>query len=663
VPTKSAVSFFEHCVSNAEAGYDRARLIRIFPMQHKPRIEFRHVLGELSVNRNDPCEVLRELISNSYDAGAKNLYYVPLKDQAGLIFLDDGSGLSSSDEVNGITPWDAFFSIGKSTKKQGEAIGYKCQGSKLCFACARILVATTSNAATGEWEYRIIDNPRNNLDVTTDITPKQTSDFCGVLDDFASGASADTASGITYIKNTISTKLQKSATLIFISGLDTENYGKHFAIAGKIEDSYVYNYIRFYTRQGDVRELKTAQGFSANQRMQISAKLKGAELFVFANKQAHKIPFGYPYMDIGNAGKTDPNIKSPANVARLRDGRFFSRSAKSFTAGGEKFSIIMTIDGNRRAQDEYFSLGRKGHARSGLRLSDQRGLFISVQGIKICKYPELLNAIQQYEVMTEGDSPSHYCITIDGNFDLVTNRSALTKQAFEKLTRIDFVNEVSKFLDQQRQSDTVFSELLSRLKRESSEVLLNEQITMLERSKDEVKSRERFRISDPHKNEHIFLSPNPGEEYLVGVLYSQLSTMLPKSSPYRAYWKRVITFSTQGIDSLGMRDESSGKPLDESNLCAIEYKYEFNNSGPFNHALAVVDYIVAWNVSLEDGSEIRDTYTCFGSVAKVPGNDFEWKIANIENDDGGVYQQTITVISLRALIAKTFGVTYRKASR
>src|SRR5690349_21739484 len=99
-----------------------------------PQIEFRHVLGELSVNRNDPCEVLRELISNSYDARAKRITYIPLKDQQGLIFFDDGVGLDHESAVNGITPWEAFFSIGKSTKKQGDSIGYKCQGSKLCFA-------------------------------------------------------------------------------------------------------------------------------------------------------------------------------------------------------------------------------------------------------------------------------------------------------------------------------------------------------------------------------------------------------------------------------------------------------------------------------------------------------------------------------------------------
>ena len=58
-----------------------------------PQIEFKHVLGELSVNRNDPCEVLRELVSNSYDAHASHIVYMPLKDRNGMVFLDDGSGL------------------------------------------------------------------------------------------------------------------------------------------------------------------------------------------------------------------------------------------------------------------------------------------------------------------------------------------------------------------------------------------------------------------------------------------------------------------------------------------------------------------------------------------------------------------------------------------
>ena len=617
-----------------------------------PQIEFKHVLRELSANRNDPCEVLRELISNSYDADALNIVYVPLKDRQGFAFLDDGTGLDHLTEVNGITPWEAFFSIGKSTKKQGDSIGYKCQGSKLCFACSRILVASTNDRKVGQWWHKTIDNPRTNLDTNFDISPGLTTDINSVLDAFVSGATADTAVAIAGLKTLLAGGgLNASITLILIDGLETEGYSKYFSVGPIIEESYIYNYIRFYTRHGDIRHLTTAQGFNPSQRTQVAGSVKGATFSVYSGGKTTPIPFGYPYLE---QGKLDPNLKSPAQVARLRDGRFISRAAKKFSIGSNKFSIVFAIDGNRRTHDEYKNLARKGQAKSGIRLSDQRGAFVAVKGIKICKYPELLSAIPGYEVLSEGDAASHYSLIVDGDFDLVTNRSALSKRAYDTLTDSTFLAEVKKFLDTLSATDATFSELLSRLKKESSEILLNEQIALLEAARAEVKERERIRITDPSGQSHLFLSPRPGEEYLVGVLYSQLGTMSGKKADLEKYWRRVITFSTQGIDSLGLRDERATQPLAEKNICSIEYKYEFNNFGPFNHALAVVDFIVAWSVNVDCKKQVRDAFTCFGKIAKVAGNNFEWEISDIENVDGGTYSQVITVIDLKELLTQTF---------
>ena len=179
----------------------------------------------------------------------------------------------------------------------------------------------------------------------------------------------------------------------------------------------------------------------------------------------------------------------------------------------------------------------------------------------------LLSSISGYEVLSDGDAASHYSVIVDGDFDLVTNRSALSKRAYDTLTDPAFLSEVRKFLDSLKSSDTTFSELLSRLRKESSEILLNEQIVLLESARAEVKGRERIRIADPSGQPHLFLSPRPGEEYLVGVLYSQLGTMTGKAPGYEKYWRRVITFSTQGIDSLGLRDEAAAQPLSEKNIC------------------------------------------------------------------------------------------------
>jgi DNA mismatch repair ATPase MutL len=65
-------------------------------MAQFPEISYTHVLSELSVNRKDPCEIIRELISNSYDAEASIIEIYPLlqSQYQGFIFFDNGIGLS-----------------------------------------------------------------------------------------------------------------------------------------------------------------------------------------------------------------------------------------------------------------------------------------------------------------------------------------------------------------------------------------------------------------------------------------------------------------------------------------------------------------------------------------------------------------------------------------
>src|SRR5262249_29510883 len=140
-----------------------------------PQQSFEHTLREISVNRDDPCELVRELVSNSYDAGAKNIYLTPLYQRRGLLFFDDGCGLSMNkrDEVKGVLPYVAFFSIGKGTKTQGDQIGYKCQGSKLCFASRRFSVLTRC-PGDAVYRWKIVDNPRQTLHLDYDISPAET---------------------------------------------------------------------------------------------------------------------------------------------------------------------------------------------------------------------------------------------------------------------------------------------------------------------------------------------------------------------------------------------------------------------------------------------------------------------------------------------------------
>ncbi len=72
--------------------------------------------------------------------------------------------------------------------------------------------------------------------------------------------------------------------------------------------------------------------------------------------------------------------------------------------------------------------------------------------------------------------------------------------------------------------------------------------------------------------------------------------------------------------------------------------------------LATVNYIVAWEVNLEDKARIEDTYKCSGIVNQVSNG--VWEISDVESKDGECYDGEITVISLKDLICNTFKTTW-----
>ena len=80
-------------------------------IDYRPQQSFQHTLKEIAVNRQDPCELVRELISNAYDAKATEIMVVPYLQKKGLIFFDNGVGLSESeaDKKNGIVPDRILF--------------------------------------------------------------------------------------------------------------------------------------------------------------------------------------------------------------------------------------------------------------------------------------------------------------------------------------------------------------------------------------------------------------------------------------------------------------------------------------------------------------------------------------------------------------------------
>ncbi|MCA8982112.1 MAG: ATP-binding protein [Planctomycetes bacterium] len=627
----------------------------------RPQINYKHVLRELSVNRQQPCEVIRELISNSYDASATHIQVYPLlqEDLRGFIFADNGEGMSETEKTNGITPYEAFFSVGMTTKTKGKSIGYKCQGSKLCFAASRFALATKTGSEK-KWRWKTVDNPRVNLDTDYDLKSTPIEDAYDQISNFLGAPDERTSAILLSLREWIHQN-GSHGSIIIVTELEVDDFTRYFDSTSGSE-SYLWNYIRFSTRHGDVRDLKaTRTGFPPDISRTLSKEPgfnSAVVLELWNGETAARVPEGYPFLEKPSDDEVAP--KGPLDISRLRDGRFFDRAARSFKYDGRFYSVTVAIDGNRRALEMYENLDRRGKQRSGMRLTDQRGVYLASQGIKVCAYPDIVDLMsERYQVLTLAESQAHYLIVINGPFDLVTNRTYLSESARQTLTASGFVEQIEACLDHLYDQHGVFADLVRRLNKETGDIAIKGRTAQLDRDKEAVRYRERFLVRGVESlRGRPLLCPIPSEEHWVGALYTMFSHLVPADSEYKAYWRRPLSFSARGIDSLASL--VSSRSLNSKDLLTVEYKYRFEPEVQFNHPLTLTDVVIAWELeSFGDDDQVSDEFTHFGYVEHDEDlGSLGFYIRHLESLAGESFQGQVLVLSLRELLRATFDVRF-----
>ena len=635
--------------------------------QQYPEISYTRILSELSVNRKDPCEVIRELISNSYDASASRIEIYPLlqSQYKGFIYFDNGTGLSEEEEKNGITPYRAFFSIGRSTKIPGEFIGYKCQGSKLCFASQKITLITRCENEKN-WRSISIDDPKSKLNQEYDIQSQTDCSPWETLNNlFTQQPNRSTKNILEKLNQDFFVNQFDKGAMIIVHKIEVDNFSDFYDSEedGITKWSYLKNYIHFNTKHGDMRILRPAEtDFPDTQSHTFKQSLgynEDCELYLWTKKKVeHKldqVKAGYPYLPKPDEDKLQ--IKSPARISKLNDGRFFGRGAATFRFQDTTYCLTLAIDGNRRALDKYEELDRKGKKKSGIRLTDQRGTFICSDGVKICEYNELFehSKLADYAVLGTASGQSHYIFMINGTFDVVTNRNSLTDASLSKLKDDSFIDKIKQFFDVAKTRINVFLELIDRLNKDDVDLKLEAYTKRLITLKEGIQDRTRFIVHDIDQLKEKFLvAPGVGEEHWVGALYTMFAHLVPPQSQYADIWLRPLTFSGMGIDSVAV--SMGEKSLAANVQKALEYKYTLSPSDEFNHPLKLTDQIVCWEMTIpKDGDIISDSYEHFGIVLLTEElKEIGYKIIDIQSRDGGWHGGEIKVISLKNLIDKTF---------
>lgn len=128
--------------------------------EQEPDVDLPSELRETASDYEQPLELLREALSNSFDADAQSVSIEMAlgsnEFRADLTITDDGCGMDRQDLAS-------FFDLANSRKRDTEtAIGYKGHGTKLYYRSDRIAV-TTTDAETGETRRAVMEDPWDKL--------------------------------------------------------------------------------------------------------------------------------------------------------------------------------------------------------------------------------------------------------------------------------------------------------------------------------------------------------------------------------------------------------------------------------------------------------------------------------------------------------------------
>lgn len=588
----------------------------------------------------------------------------PLSQRRGLVFVDDGCGLSlaPSDDHRQMNSYQAFFSIGKCTKIKGDGIGYKCQGSKLCFASRKFSLITRC-AGESNWRYISIENPKSLLKHDFGISPSETETPWSLLRErILDNADTRTNSLLREFDEEFFRHYLATGLMIILEDFDVDDYNKFFSTQSE-NNSYLYNYIRFYTAHGDVRRLGDKKmGFKPTSvktvMATISPRIKTPptlNLWMTANGNARfeAVPSGWPYLSLPHGGE-----KSPIEVSQLVNARFGARYATTFKFEDHYYNIILALDGKRRALDEWEALGRQGKARSGISFANQRGVLLACEGVRVGAFDRLFDNAVLGEWAVLQDGRDGFVFIIDGSFDLVTNRNACAQNSLTLLNNANYLAHVKEFLEKTEREGGKFADFVARLRREGSNAKLEISVARHEELKRLMSEREQFQVTDlPALANKWLVAPLVGEEHFVGALYVMFAHLVPPENPMAKYWPRPLTFSCQGIDSFAVGDEK--KWLHRDFLQCLEYKFHLSTREEFNHPLYLVDQIVCWEFdSVRARQSIRDSYGHLATIDEALvqlDQCFGFVLRDVRREDGSQdLNKEIIVVGLKALLTATF---------
>jgi hypothetical protein len=591
------------------------------------------MLRQMVQNFNRPLELLREAISNSYDAGANNIDVLVKRqpwegEQRWIVKIrDDGAGMVRDEKPpNEYTgSLKDFFKLGGSARHREtryDPVGEKCLGIKLAFHSDFLKVKTWAGAGFPVW--------------IAECYRPWASIFKGQFPN------------ITYTEKA-NEKTEHPFTEIEVVGF-YDNDGSHFQ-ADEIED-----YIRWFTKWGSFENRIKESLKDQDELLKLhTGKLRTAptgqiRLEAPGATTPRLIQFGHPLPDCGKTPVV-PNQKLETvimestklpfdqmlqrlDTAKRNNWRYIVKTGSLKELPDVCWEAIISVEGDdvKRSYNPYLRQ-RQRSEKFSYKAESRYGLWFCKDFFCI----ELKNAVAMEILEKEGQRTKFQILLNCQSFLLNNDRNSIGGSDASLLRGIE---EVAKNLVTEMVEDDSWT--WTKIIEEETEVKTTEKQDKLQLQQRTAQSLKKplLMIGDD------ILFPQPASEAETVLLLERLKNRFGTEF---SFFEPLDWRTDNGIDCVVKSDEPG------ENCRFAEFKKDLG-AGHFNHTFAWLHYIVCWQVKAQEGSNLIDPARKKRTLRRHKQDEYNLPLTapwTLEGD-----QQTIKVYSLKDILIEKYGVKF-----
>lgn len=497
---------------------------------------------EISNDFTDPKEIIREGISNAFDAGASEIEIQAVidktsgEDELVITIIDNGHGMDE-DEIK------QFFGLGYSTRrtkdklgqKASGAIGEKGHGTKIYFNSRKIEVASTKDGMR--------------IDAYMEDSRKK----------LRSGAMPE----VTY--SIAASNKSKNGTKVII-------YGYNNNISAGFGHEELKDYILWFTKFGSVEK-----EFGVSKFNDVILRLSG-----LGKRSYEPLIFGHRFAPEKN------NITELRKIDRVTPldwyvAKWVFPNEEIIGYPGKFIDFVFYIEGDQ-AKRNYNKMIHQKHAhwKPGEYNVEER------YGLWLCK--DYFAIFRRNTWVSEKSEWTKYHAFVNcQEFSLTANRADLNNTPAQLMEAIE--KTVKEIFEQRIETSAPFKKYKEELDKQ-------QQFKNAKQEEEDFARRKKAALAKKSAalNGHTLLEPR--QEGGVFSLFLQITTLSPELFDFK-----IIDYDTgSGYDLLVTQDTTLD--LNRAALRFVEMKYELQRQ--FSHSFKKLTAIICWDTKLSNQDEVED---------------------------------------------------------